>query len=121
MDGPLAVSSRKSTPRRHPVLQPFHAFATLAVVAGGLLVTALPARAQDYPTKPVTIIVPFSAGGATDLSARAIAQLLSKQLGQSFVVDNKVGASGMIGMGLVARAAPDGYTLGWGGNSPMTV
>jgi len=100
---------------------PLHPLAALAVVVIGWLVAAVPGHAQDYPAKPVTIIVPFSAGGATDLSARAIAQLLTKQLGQPFVVDNKAGASGMIGMGLVARAAPDGYTLGWGGNSPMTV
>jgi tripartite-type tricarboxylate transporter receptor subunit TctC len=100
---------------------PLHPLAALAVVVIGWLVAAVPGHAQDYPAKPVTIIVPFSAGGATDLSARAIAQLLTRQLGQPFVVDNKAGASGMIGMGLVARAAPDGYTLGWGGNSPMTV
>lgn len=76
---------------------------------------------RDYPNKPVTIVVPFTAGGATDLSARLMAQLLSEQLGQSFVVINKAGASGMIGMGSVATAAKDGYTLGWGGNSPMSV
>jgi tripartite-type tricarboxylate transporter receptor subunit TctC len=86
--------------------------------------TGLPtagASAQDYPAKPVTIVVPFTAGGATDLSARIIAQLLSKELGQSFVIMNRAGASGMIGMASVANAAPDGYTLGWGGNSPMSV
>jgi tripartite-type tricarboxylate transporter receptor subunit TctC len=85
------------------------------------LALAGPALAQDYPRRPVTIIVPFTAGGATDLSARLVAQLLSKQLGQPFLVDNRAGASGMIGMSAVARAAPDGYTLGWGGNSPMSV
>jgi hypothetical protein len=66
-------------------------------------------------------VVPFTAGGATDLSARLMAQLLSQQLGQSFIVVNKAGASGMIGMGSVANAPKDGYTLGWGGNSPMSV
>ena len=75
------------------------------------LAAATPALAQDYPARPVTIVVPFSAGGATDISARAIANLLTKQLGQPFVVENKVGASGMIGMASVAKAAPDGYTL----------
>jgi tripartite-type tricarboxylate transporter receptor subunit TctC len=79
------------------------------------------AQDSDYPNKPVTIVVPFTAGGATDLSARLMAQLLSRQLGQSFVVVNKAGASGMIGMGSVASAPNDGYTLGWGGNSPMSV
>lgn len=81
-----------------------------------------PALAQGaYPSRTVTIIVPFTAGGATDLSARMVAQLLTNELGQPFVVENRAGASGMIGMGAVARAAPDGYTLGWGGNSPMSV
>jgi tripartite-type tricarboxylate transporter receptor subunit TctC len=96
---------------------------TVLAVAFSLHGTAAMAQAgaDDYPKRPVTIIVPFSAGGATDISARAVAQLLSRQLGQTFLVDNKAGASGMIGMGAVARAAPDGYTLGWGGNSPMTV
>ena len=104
------------------VLRPFHALAALAIAAAGLLLAAPRALAQDaYPSRPVTIIVPFSAGGSTDISARAIALLLSKQFGQPVVVENRVGASGMIGMTAVARAAPDGYTLGWGGNSPMTV
>lgn len=95
----------------------------LAVVfaTAALALAAVPVSAQDYPTKPVTVIVPFTAGGATDVSARAIAALLSKQLGQTFLVENRVGAAGMIGMAAVARAAPDGYTLGWGGNSPLTV
>ena len=94
-----------------------------AALALAMLGTGAAALAQDtdYPRKPVTIIVPFTAGGATDLSARLIAQLLTTQLGQTFIVDNRAGASGMIGMGAVARAAPDGYTLGWGGNSPMSV
>jgi tripartite-type tricarboxylate transporter receptor subunit TctC len=94
----------------------------LALCVGALL-AAGPALAQDqdYPRRPVTIIVPFTAGGATDLSARLVAQLLSEQLGQTFVVLNRPGASGMIGMGAVAHAAADGYTLGWGGNSPMSV
>lgn len=97
------------------------AIALILCVGSGLTVDPAFAQDRDYPNKPVTIVVPFTAGGATDLSARLVAQLLSKELGQSFVVVNKAGASGMIGMGVVAHAAADGYTLGWGGNSPMSV
>jgi len=106
-----------STTRRHAI------GAAMALVAAAAFSGASSALAaeDDYPRKPVTIIVPFTAGGATDISARLIAQLLSVELGQTFVVDNRAGASGMIGMAAVARAAPDGYTLGWGGNSPMSV
>jgi tripartite-type tricarboxylate transporter receptor subunit TctC len=86
-----------------------------------LSVIGAAANAQTYPSKPVTIIVPFSAGGATDQSARLAAQVLTEVLGQPFIVENKLGAGGMIGLEQVARAAPDGYTLGWGGNSPMTI
>lgn len=66
---------------------------------------------QKWPIRPVTIIVPFAAGGSTDVLARAVALRLSNGLGQSFVVDNRTGASGNIGAGAAARAAPDGYTL----------
>jgi tripartite-type tricarboxylate transporter receptor subunit TctC len=97
-----------------------HRLLACALVAGAALAAAA-ASAQSFPSRPVTIVVPFSAGGATDVSARLIATLMSKQLGQPFVVENRVGAGGMIGMTAVARAQPDGYTLGWGGNSPMSV
>ena len=76
----------------------------------GALVS-VPAVAQNYPVKPVRIVVPFPAAGGTDLFARAIAQKLSATLGQQFVVDNRSGAGGMIGSEIVAKAPPDGYTL----------
>ena len=100
-----------------------HKLLLCASAWGALAAAPLHAQtaAANYPTHPVTIVVPFTAGGATDVSARLIAALLTKQLGQAFVVENRTGASGMIGMNVVARAAPDGYTLGWGGNSPMSV
>jgi len=70
-----------------------------------------PASAQQYPTKPVKIIIPFPAGGVTDLAGRLIAQRLSEKLGQQFYIENISGAGGNIGMAQVARAAGDGYTV----------
>jgi tripartite-type tricarboxylate transporter receptor subunit TctC len=81
-----------------------------------LLATALagPALAQAYPTKPITLIVPFSAGGPTDLMARIVGERMSKELGQQIIIDNVTGAAGTIAMGKLAHAAPDGYTIGIG-------
>jgi tripartite-type tricarboxylate transporter receptor subunit TctC len=84
---------------------------TLALL---LTVVATGASAQGYPNKPIRIVVPFPAGGATDLLARAAAQKLTEAWGQPVVVDNRPGAGGNIGSELVAKAAPDGYTLEMG-------
>ena len=65
----------------------------------------------SYPNKPVRVIVPFAPGGGTDITTRAVAQKLTEKLGASFVVDNRAGANGVIGVDLVAKAAPDGYSL----------
>ncbi len=73
--------------------------------------TAIAAHAQTYPTKPIRLIVPFPAGGATDLFARSLSQKLGERLGQSVVVDNKPGAGGTLGSDLAAKASADGYTL----------
>jgi tripartite-type tricarboxylate transporter receptor subunit TctC len=73
--------------------------------------------AQSYPSKPVRVIVPWSAGGSTDLFARMVFQRLAKVMGQQFVIDNRPGAAGTIGAGYVAKQAPDGYTLLVGTNS----
>ena len=83
--------------------------ATAALFAATML--AAPAAAADYPDKPVKVIVPFAAGGPTDVMARLIAQKLSEIFKQQFYVENKPGAGGNIGMTMAAKSAPDGYTL----------
>ncbi|HEX7220472.1 MAG TPA: tripartite tricarboxylate transporter substrate binding protein, partial [Burkholderiales bacterium] len=77
------------------------------------------AHAQTYPAKPVKLVVPFPAGSATDQIARVVGQQLQESLGQPFVVENKPGAQGAIAAAEVARAAPDGYTLMVGTNTPL--
>ena len=82
---------------------------TLAIALG--LMAVSPAFAQTYPSRMVTLVVPFPPGGGTDTGARIIAEQLSKRWGQTVVIDNKGGAAGQIGADLVAKAKPDGYTL----------
>lgn len=93
-----------------------------AVTAFALLLTALaPSAAQDYPSRPVTLIVPFAAGGSTDVIARVIAEAMRGPLGQSLVVDNRGGAGGSIGTAAIAKAVPDGYTIGMGTASTLAI
>lgn len=82
-------------------------FRVLAIV----LAAILPAKAEEWPTRQVTVIVPFAAGGTTDLFARVLAEHLEKNLGKSFMVENKAGAGGNIGTTFVSKAAGDGYTI----------
>ncbi len=84
------------------------ALALLAVAAAG------PAFGQAYPNKPINLIVPFAAGGPTDLMARIVGERMAKELGQQFIIDNVTGAAGSIAMGKLARSTPDGYTIGIG-------
>ena len=83
----------------------------LMMTALAVALAASAAHGQTYPTKPVHVIVPFTPGSATDVVARTVAQALSSRLGQVFVVENRPGAGGTIGANIVAKSAPDGYTL----------
>jgi tripartite-type tricarboxylate transporter receptor subunit TctC len=104
-------------------MAPFRA--ALACVAGLLglawMVAALAQSADVYPTRPVTIVVPFPAGGSADLNARTVAERLSTALGQPFIVENKAGAGGNVGTAFAAKAAPDGYTLLMSNSGALTV
>lgn len=89
----------------------FHRRAFIVAAAASAVFTGSAALAQDYPSRPVTIIVPFSAGGGVGVMARLLAEKLRVALKQNVIVENKPGASGMLGAGYVVKAAPDGYTL----------
>lgn len=86
-------------------------FAGAMVAAAAVIAATLPAAAQSWPTRPVTMVVPFTAGTTSDIVARGLAQHLTDKLGQTFVIDNRGGAGGNIGAAAAARAAADGYTL----------
>jgi tripartite-type tricarboxylate transporter receptor subunit TctC len=101
---------------------PHRALIGLAAAVAALSLLAGAVAAQDkWPTRPVTVIVPFAAGGNTDVMARIFSEQLSKRLGQQFVVENKAGAGGVIGLNAVAKAAPDGYTIGVGTSGGIAI
>ncbi len=89
--------------------------------AGVALASSMAAVAQTYPAKAIRLIVPFAPGGNVDITARAIGPVLAEVLGQQVIIDNRGGAGGTIGADLVAKAAPDGYTLLMGSNSTVSV
>jgi tripartite-type tricarboxylate transporter receptor subunit TctC len=93
----------------------------LRLAAGAAALAAVPrtARAQAYPSRPVRVVVGFTAGGTNDIHARLIAEWLSKQFGRSFIVENRPGAAGNIALESVIRAAPDGYTLSVCGSTEL--
>ena len=78
-------------------------------------------HAQDYPTRPITLVVPYAAGGGNDVMARIVGEKMSKTLGQQIVIDNRPGAGGALATRQVAKAAPDGYTLVIGGTGSLAV
>ena len=109
----MRIPTNLLSKRPNNVVQPGRRKLTVAglmiAAAGGLF--ASNAQAQGYPTKVITIVVPYTAGGASDVLTRVIAQKLSQAWGQPVIVENKPGASGAIGTNFVAKAAPDGYTF----------
>ena len=92
----------------------------LAAFVVAILLPAV-ALAQDYPSRPITLIVPYSAGGGNDLMARTAAEKMSKTLGQQIVIENRGGAGGSIATRQIAKSAPDGYTLGLGGTGTLAI
>ena len=97
-----------------------HLLASVASLAA-IAAFAPTAQAQAFPTRPLTMVVPFAPGGATDVVARLLASEVSKPLGQPVVVENKPGAAGALGANLVAKSPPDGYTLCVCGGGPMVM
>src|SRR5687768_15488232 len=93
----------------------------LALALSAAAGTAHAQPSAAYPVKPVRAIVPFGPGGATDFVARIVAPKLSQELGQSFVVENRAGAAGTIGVEIASRAAPDGYTVLFGNVGSMAI
>ncbi|MFM7002501.1 MAG: Bug family tripartite tricarboxylate transporter substrate binding protein, partial [Limnohabitans sp.] len=101
-----AQAAKLQTQKRRTLV----ALASLLFIGTGIFLSQQ-AHAQNYPTRPVKIVVPFATGGPADNYARFIAQRLQESLGQTFVVDNKPGAGSVIGTDVAAKSAPDGYTL----------
>ena len=106
-------------------LKPFFTFLRRLALTLGLatcFMLCLPALAQsNYPNKPIRMIVPLGAGSAVDVAARLLAQKMSENIGQSIVIENVTGASGIIGADRLAKAAPDGYTIGGFNDSVLTM
>jgi tripartite-type tricarboxylate transporter receptor subunit TctC len=95
--------------------------AAAALAAAAISFASPPSLAQNYPTRPITLVVPYAAGGGNDAMARAMADRMGAALGQQIVIENRGGAGGSIATRQVARAAPDGYTLGLGGTGTLAV
>jgi tripartite-type tricarboxylate transporter receptor subunit TctC len=99
----------------------WRAILAIIVVPCVLAAMAIPASAQEYPTRPIRLIVPFPPGGSTDTYARVLAPSLGERLGQQVIVDNRAGAGGAIGAELAARAPADGYTIWLGQTANLAI
>lgn len=106
-------------PSRKMHFDPSRRAFSIAAAAGACAPGLRPARADDFPSRPVHVVVPYAAGGGPDVSMRRLAPRLGEALGQQVVVENKVGAAGIIAAQVVAQAAPDGYTLLMGSNTHL--
>src|SRR5436190_16412572 len=100
----------------NPGMRLFH-----TLIAALALLSTVPANAQTYPDRPIKMIVPLAAASAVDVAARIVTQKMADNMGQQFVIMNQQGASGLIGAEQVARAEPDGYTIGGFNDSIMTM
>jgi tripartite-type tricarboxylate transporter receptor subunit TctC len=122
LDRGLAAKKTKSEPFGAGRETPMKKLATTLVIALGLLsITLAPSLAQNWPEKPIRLIVPFPAGGGTDFVARLVADHLSKQLNQPIYVENRGGANGAVGLQVLKQSDSDGYTLGFTSDTPLTV
>src|SRR5438445_5193306 len=93
----------------------------LKAASAAALVASSGARAQAWPNRPITLYVPFAAGGPSDMFGRTLARGLSAELGQQVVVENKGGMGGLVGVAAIAKAAPDGYTIGMNATGPSAI
>jgi tripartite-type tricarboxylate transporter receptor subunit TctC len=96
-------------------------FRAVTVIVAALCCGPAPTAAQDYPNRPITLVVPFAPGGSTTIVARLISDRMAEVLGQQFVIDNRAGAGGTIGMRSVAKSAPDGYTIALGYTGTLAI
>lgn len=91
------------------------------ILCGFVAFAQADAQAQDYPSRPITLIVPFAAGGSTDVIARVVGEAMHRALGQPVIIENRAGAGGSLGTAAIAKAAPDGYTIGMGTASTLAI
>lgn len=91
------------------------------ILCGFVAFAQADAHAQDYPSRPIILIVPFAAGGSTDVIARVVGDAMHRELGQPVIIENRAGAGGSLGTAAIAKAAPDGYTIGMGTASTLAI